>query len=80
MRVDLHIDRLVLYGFAESDGPSVAAALRTRLAELVSTDPPQWTGVGRIDAGQFTPGPSAEHTGATAAASVHKGLLGASRS
>jgi hypothetical protein len=74
MRVDLHIDHLVLYGVAESDGTAIAAALRTRLADLVSRDSPQWTSLGRVDAGRYPPGQSAEQTGANIAASVHKGL------
>lgn len=80
MRIDLHIDRLVLHGFPESDGATVAAALRARLSELISSDPPPWSDAGRVNAGEYRPGATAGQTGASIADSVHKGLSGGSRS
>jgi hypothetical protein len=75
MRVDLHIDRLVLHGFQESDGPEIADGLRERLTELIQSQPPHWTRAGRIDAGTFQPSGSGDHVGASIATSVHQALF-----
>jgi hypothetical protein len=75
MRVELHIDRLVLEGVADTDAATVAAAVRERLAALLGAGPVSWADRGRVDAGAFTPGGSAAETGARIAAAVHTGLV-----
>lgn len=74
MTVELHIERLVLQGFRESDGPAVAAALRDHLGALLAGAPVAWASRSHVDAGQFLPGTSAGETGARLATAVHEGL------
>lgn len=76
MRVDVHIERLVLHGIAEPDAADVAEALREGLADLIAADPPQWTAVGRPLAVRYVPDRSPQGTGTAIADSVHNGLHG----
>jgi hypothetical protein len=74
MRVDLHIDRLILHGVAEGDSRAIAAALEQRLGALLAGGPPPWTDAARVDGGQFTPGATPAQTGRRIATAVYAGL------
>jgi hypothetical protein len=79
--VNLHIDALVLEGFAHGDRHRVGEAVRLELARLLSEQgvPRPWTRGGamaRLDGGAFevAPGSRAEVMGAQVAESVFRSL------
>jgi hypothetical protein len=79
--VNLHIDALVLEGFAHGDRHRVGEAVRLELARLLSEQgvPRPWTRGGamaRLDGGAFevAPGSKAEVIGARVAQQVYEGL------
>jgi hypothetical protein len=74
MRVEVHIDRLVLEGIPQGDGAAIAAALERRLDTLLSAAPVAWTDADRVDGGQFAPGTTPAQTGQRIAAAVYAGL------
>jgi hypothetical protein len=78
--VELHIDELVLHGFAAGDRHRIAAAMERELTRLISqgdlahrASPMQ---LDRIDAGSFQLDPSARpnHIGQTVAQRVYRQL------
>jgi len=77
--VTLHIDRLVLQGFAERDGAQVVQAFRAELARLLgqSGAPPRGASIDRLDAGviRLQPGRDPQWHGAQAARQIHAALL-----
>jgi hypothetical protein len=82
MNVHLHIDELVLHGFAAGDRARIADALQAQLTRLVADRgvPPALTSdaaVGRMNAGSFqtAPGARPETTGAQIAQAVY-GAMG----
>jgi hypothetical protein len=74
MRVELYIDRLILEGVPEGDGPAIAAALEQRLAALLRGRTVAWTDAPLVDGGQFTPGTTPARTGQRIATAVYAGL------
>ena len=79
-RIRLHIDELVLHGFAPGDRYRIADALQARLGELLAEDQPDAAGAQRVDVPQADvgevhiqqTGPSA--IGAELANALHGGL------
>jgi hypothetical protein len=85
--VELHIDELVLHGFAAGDRHAIAQAVEHELARLLAT---QFAVQGmprsfaesvehtRLDAGAFkvAQGANSEAIGSQIAQSVHQGLTG----
>ena len=85
--VELHIDELVLHGFARGDRHAIARAVEQELARLLAT---QFAVQGmprsfaesvehtRLDAGAFkvAQGAGSEAIGSQIAQSVHQGLTG----
>lgn len=81
VNVELHIEELVLHGFAPYDRQAIAAALQQALARLLHDHgvPPALTAGGRFDhlyAGAFNvaPGMSAQAIGVQVAEAVYGGL------
>jgi hypothetical protein len=81
MNIDLHIEKLVLYGVAPGDRGRVGAAVERELARLIEEQgvPPGLThggGAARIDAGSLTiaPGMAADALGAAIAQAVYGGM------
>jgi hypothetical protein len=79
--LELHIDQLVLHGFAAVDRSRIGAAVERELGRLLAqTDLRsaigQWTDRERIDGGAFTaaPGEGADAIGTRIAQAVYKGL------
>ncbi|MFT3769511.1 MAG: hypothetical protein QM820_29080 [Minicystis sp.] len=79
--VDLHIDELVLDGFAPEGRRRIGDALERELMRLLQEQPlsagiAAHDGMARLDAGTFTadPGASPEQIGAAVARAVHGGL------
>ena len=79
--IELHIEELVLHGFAESDRQSIGEAVKSELSRLFAEQgmPPSLEQGGSIDSlksGDFkiTPGSSAEVIGARVAQAVYGGL------
>lgn len=79
--VELHIEELVLRGFAPGDRDRIAGAVERRLTHLIATGGvgpalAQGGGVARLDGGAFDVAPrsSAETVGGQVAQAVYKGL------
>ncbi|CAN92250.1 MULTISPECIES: hypothetical protein [Sorangium] len=79
--VELHIDELVLDGFAPEARRHIGDALQRELLRLLREQPlstaiAAYDGLGRLDAGTFNadPGASPEQIGAAVARAVHGGL------
>jgi hypothetical protein len=79
--IELHIDELVLHGFAEGDHQSVGEAVERELSRLFTEQgvPPSLErggGIERLKGGDFkiTPDSSAEMIGKRAARAVYGGL------
>jgi hypothetical protein len=76
--IELHVEALVLHGFARGDGWRTAAALREELARLVGEH--GLPGVAalderaRLDAGAVRAGARPEATGRRIARAIHGGL------
>lgn len=75
--IELHVDELVLHGFAPGDRYRIARALERELGRLLATqtDPQRFAehaGAARIEAGAFamTPGTTPETAGAQVARAV----------
>jgi hypothetical protein len=81
MKVELHIEELVLHGFARAQREPIAAALRQELERLLiergqSMDIPVTRENGRIDAGQIhaSAGAGPRVVGTAIAGAVHGSL------
>jgi len=81
MRVELHIEELVLHGFSSRDRYAIAAAVEQTLSQLFAVHgvPYSFTESSeqaRLDAGAFNIAPRAnsEVIGSQIAQSVHRGL------
>jgi hypothetical protein len=81
MGIDLHIDELVLHGFAARDRGRIAAAVESELARLLSAEGMRGllahpAGLERLDAGAFAvkAGATPRETGTQIARSVFRGL------
>lgn len=79
--VELHIDELVLHGFAARDRHRIAAALERELTRLIAQGdverlPASSMQVDRVDAGSFRLDPAARpsHIGQTVAQRVYRQL------
>ena len=79
--IDVHIEELVLEGFAPGDRYGIADAVQSELGRLLSEQglPPAWEQGGEADsldggAFQVSPGSKAEGIGAQIAQAVHGGL------
>ena len=85
--VELHIDELVLHGFASGDRYAIAAAVEHELSRLLATQfaeglPSSFAQSSeheRLDAGAFNvaPGANSNSVGNQIAQTVHRGLKGA---
>lgn len=80
-KIDLHIEKLVLHGFADGDRYRIAEAVERELARLLAEKGvPQSLAEGgvidRLDGGEFkvTHGSRPEATGAQVARAVYGGL------
>ncbi len=80
-KIDLHIERLVLHGFAQRDRYRIAEAVERELSRLLAEQGlPQSLAEGgvidRLDGGEFklTHGSRPESTGAQVARAVYGGL------
>jgi hypothetical protein len=71
--VELHIEELVLHGFAGRQPEAIGDALRERLTRLVAADTPHWTDRARIEVA-FSPAGADDQTGARIADAVYGGL------
>jgi hypothetical protein len=78
--VNVHIEELVLHGFAPGDRHRVATALQAELTRLLAETgaPPAWSRnaeIPRLDAGAIDAAPSSrpETVGAHAARAIHRG-------
>jgi hypothetical protein len=92
MDIELHIEELVLHGFASGDHHRVAAAVRLELTRLLATqgatslaaDPRALKGlnVERLNAGSIsiTPGSRPQSTGRAIARAIYHGLQPAATS
>lgn len=83
MKIDLHIEELVLEGFPKGDRHRIGAAVEAELARLLSEQGlPQGLGQGldvpRIDGGSFemARGMRAEGVGRQVAGAVYGGMFG----
>jgi hypothetical protein len=83
MAVDLHIEELVLHGFAARDRARIAAAMESELARLLSAERAQTllrnpAGLENLNAGVFEvkPGARPQETGTQIARAVFRGLGG----
>jgi hypothetical protein len=81
MAIDLHIEELVLHGFAARDRGRIAAALETELARLLSAERAQGllanpAGLGNLNAGVFEvkAGARPQEAGTQIARAVFRGL------
>lgn len=81
--IELHIDELVLHGFAPGDRHRIAAALERELARLLAAraDPERLAdraGAARLEAGAFSMAPDSrpEATGAQVAQAVFGSISG----
>jgi hypothetical protein len=79
-RVELHIEELVLHGFAPADRARIGDAVQAELARLLAASGgPQAkpAAVARLDAGAFQvkPGSPAESVGRQVASRVHQSLV-----
>jgi hypothetical protein len=79
-KVELHIEQLILHGFAPGDRYRIADALERELASLLGTGVP-WSlthslDVERLDSGAFhtAPGAPGETIGGQVAQAVYRGL------
>jgi hypothetical protein len=79
--IELHIEELVLHGFAQGDRFAIAEALHGELARLFADNqsapvPRQSLDIARVDAGAFevAPGSRAGAVGAQVARALHGGL------
>lgn len=79
--IELHIDELVLHGFAQPDRWLVAEALERELARLFAEPGAQRLNISnqtlaRLDAGTFTSAPqsSPAEVGAQVAQAIYRGL------
>jgi len=79
--VELHVEELVLHGFAPGDRDAVAAAVERELTRLLARDGPpaawgQDLAVERLDAGSFRHAPEGgpRRAGAEVARAVWKGV------
>ncbi len=79
--IELHIEELVLHGFAGSDSQIVGEAVKSELSRLFTEQgvPPSLEQGGRIDSLKggdlkLTPGSNAEVIGARVARAVYGGL------
>ncbi len=79
--LELHIDELVLHGFAPADRYRIAEAVRAELTRLLTEQgiPPSWLQggeVARLDGGRFdvAPGLKADGIGAQIAQTLYGGL------
>lgn len=80
--LDLHIETLVLDGFATSDGPTLRAAIERELARLLADRgaPPslkETTSIDRIDGGSFgvpQGSGSTSQVGRQVAGTIYRGL------
>jgi hypothetical protein len=82
--VELHVDELLLRGFAPADGERIAAALRRQLATLLAEsgiDSASERQIDRVDAGPLRVGPGASPAaiGRATAAAIHGALKGGRR-
>ncbi|MGH9944725.1 MAG: hypothetical protein ACRD9R_20450 [Pyrinomonadaceae bacterium] len=82
-KVELHIEELVLHGFAPGDGVDIGAAVERELARLFAEQgvPPSFMHgleATRVNAGGFNvaPGAQAEAIGAQVAQAIYGGLGG----
>jgi hypothetical protein len=80
-RIRVHIEELVLHGFAPGDRLRIADALQAGLADLLavrglSVPPARDTTVARLDAGtiRISPGAGAGAIGGQLARALHRGL------
>ena len=87
MKLELHIEELVLHGFSSRDRYAIAAAVEQTLAQLLTAQfaeqsvPPSLTESrehARLDAGTFNvaPGANSAAVGGQIAQTVHRGLTG----
>jgi hypothetical protein len=79
--IEVHINELVLHGFAPKDRHRIGAAVQSELARLLAErGMPAWLAEGgevdRLDGGKFevTPATGAESIGAQVAEALHRGL------
>ena len=82
MTIDLHIDQLILHGFAAVDREQLVIAVERELSHLLSEDgtPAALSTSGfaaRLDGGSFalTPDMSAENIGTHVARAIHGGMV-----
>jgi len=87
MKLELHIEELVLHGFSSADRYAIAAAVEQTLSQLLMTQfavqrvPRSFSESSehaRLDAGAFNvaPGANSAAVGSQIAQSVHRGLTG----
>lgn len=82
MKIELHIEELVLHGFAPGDRYRIAEAVERELQRLLGErDAPSFNNnveLARIDAGEFNVEPNAksEMIGAQIAQAIHDGMKG----
>lgn len=79
LRIEVHIEEIVLDGFAPGDRHRIADAVGRELRRLLAASPaPPWSGAetARLDAGAFDvrPGDGADAIGAGIARRIHRGL------
>ena len=81
MKIDLHIEELVLAGFSPSDRHRIGTAVERELARVISERglPPglaQGGEIARLDGGSFEtrPGETAERVGGRVAGAVYGGM------
>ncbi|HEV8354086.1 MAG TPA: hypothetical protein VGR24_07805 [bacterium] len=78
--VELHIERLILHGYAHADRHDIAASLQRELGLLLADRMPRSllhpSHIPSLDAGAFTAARDArpKHTGTQAARMIHGGL------
>jgi hypothetical protein len=82
MTIDLHIDRLILSGFASIDREQLVVAVEQELSRLLAEDgtPAGWSVSGfaaHLDGGSFalTPDMSAESIGTQVARAIYGGIV-----
>jgi hypothetical protein len=78
VRIELHVDELVLHGFSPHDRHRIGDAVRAELARALAAEPlpAQRRAVPQLDAGSFVRAPraTAEVVGTQIAGAVHRGL------
>jgi hypothetical protein len=79
--IELHIDELILHGFAPIDRAPIAAAIERELGRLLAERgaPPGWAqgaDLARLDGGSFdvAPGAGADAVGAQVARAIYNGM------